>query len=1196
MSENSNFDAAAASEFLQSFFRSTRENGDAYFRKGAVKSLRELEPGRQWIASVQGKELYNVALGYDPELREWDAECDCPVGTLCKHAYAAMLEIVVRKESDNEPAPSAPDDSANNAPADGQPSLFGRFLKLVSPKSHTPAPPPEPSGSLRPALEKALGRKVAGEEKRFVDAVIAQFRQSGRTGLVYPYQLHALAWKPRTSSYESIRIAPGRSRNELEFWFALAAYAAEQGFAIPAFMQALPIPPEVASRIAKNRRREEIARWKQTLAHLPDAPAVRGEAGRLELRVRLDADQAVPETRVDGKPWRGHKSLYTARIDGDDIRAFDPETRMLWTSLARSEADYSGDGFHYTNGEVTGLLASMLALPAFRRLFVAADGSPLVFHEEALRWEVIPPEDDEGDYLMSLRRADGSPAPKPLFVVPGEPALHVTAEGVFPGPPSVRLAEGGTETRVPAVAFESAGGLKLLKWLRVAPPAKLAAKIRTVRLRAAIRAEIVADPYGRGSEQCRIQVAAAGPKGDQAMVLGSFGWMPEDQGWTKKADGDDLVDVDRSALDPVARAVTDAGFKPVDQGGNHQLRVTKKFPGQFLDFLKSLPAETQVELRGELASLQGAEVSGQIRLAATEAGIDWFDLQVVVDVNDTTLTPEEIKLLLDAKGGWVRLTAKGWRRLEYKLSTEEDQNLAKLGLTPHELTSDPQRLHALQLAEPAARKFLPAETCERIERRASELKARVAPAQPEAIGATLRPYQTEGFHFLAYLAANRFGGILADDMGLGKTLQTLTWIAWLRNEGADAEARSRPSLVVCPKSVQDNWRAEAERFCPGLKVRVWSGNSVKDLPALIDSAALHVVNYAQLRSVGEALARIDLLAAILDEGQNIKNPSSQTALIARQLRATHRLILSGTPIENRLLDLWSLMAYAMPGALGSRAEFGRLFDPKDDPFARQRLAARVRPFLLRRTKTQVARDLPDRVEEDLYCEIEGEQKTLYKAELKRAQQMLLKLQTQSALNKERFNVLTSLLRLRQICCHPKLVKADAKSDGAKLEALLETLEPLIEEGEKVLVFSQFVDALHLLKEAVEGRDWKTWYLAGDTENRGELVKEFQGHEGAGVFLISLKAGGAGLNLTAASYVVLFDPWWNPAVENQAIDRTHRIGQARKVIAYRLLIKDSIEEKIRSLQKQKGALANDVLGEEKFAQSLTLDDLRFLLAG
>jgi len=313
------------------------------------------------------------------------------------------------------------------------------------------------------------------------------------------------------------------------------------------------------------------------------------------------------------------------------------------------------------------------------------------------------------------------------------------------------------------------------------------------------------------------------------------------------------------------------------------------------------------------------------------------------------------------------------------------------------------------------------------------------------------------------------------------------------------------------------------------------------------------------------------------------------------LRAAHRLVLTGTPIENRLLDLWSLMAFAMPGALGPRAEFARLYDAKDDPLARRRLSARVRPFVLRRTKSQVAKDLPDRIEEDLFCELEGEQKTLYRAELKRAQLLLMGVNTPKELAKNRFHVLTSLLRLRQICCDARLIKPESKSVGAKVEALVDQLEPLMEEGQKVLVFSQFVEMLGLIRTTLAERGWPIFYLAGDTENRGELVRNFQSAEGAAIFLISLKAGGFGLNLTAASYVVLFDPWWNPAVENQAIDRTHRIGQVNKVIAYRLLVKDSVEGKIRALQKTKRALADDVLGEEQFAQSLTLDELRAVFA-
>src|SRR5205823_5082471 len=303
------------------------------------------------------------------------------------------------------------------------------------------------------------------------------------------------------------------------------------------------------------------------------------------------------------------------------------------------------------------------------------------------------------------------------------------------------------------------------------------------------------------------------------------------------------------------------------------------------------------------------------------------------------------KLLLNARGGFVRLGGKGWRRLEFNVTPEEDEQLARVGLNPRDFSAEPQRFHVLQLADEAAKKFLAPEHVEKIHRRVGELKTRVTPSLPASICAEMRPYQTEGFHFLAYLTSNRFGGVLADDMGLGKTLQTLAWLAWLReNPPRPGPETVGPSLVVCPKSVMDNRCVEAKRFYPSLRVRLW-------------------------------------------------RPDSQTAQAARALQGEHRLTLTGTPVENRLLDLWSILSFAMPGALGTRSVFLRRFNAKNDLLARRRVAARVRPFLLRRTKAQVAKDLPDRVEEDLFCELDGVQETLYRAELKRARQLLLQLKT-----------------------------------------------------------------------------------------------------------------------------------------------------------------------------------------------------------
>lgn len=356
-----------------------------------------------------------------------------------------------------------------------------------------------------------------------------------------------------------------------------------------------------------------------------------------------------------------------------------------------------------------------------------------------------------------------------------------------------------------------------------------------------------------------------------------------------------------------------------------------------------------------------------------------------------------------------------------------------------------------------------------------------------------------------------------------------------------------------------------------------------------------VVNYAQLRVCGETLNQIKWLTVILDEGQQIKNPDSKAAKAAREIVSYNRLVLSGTPIENRLLDMWSLMAFSMPGVLGSRSYFKKRFDKRKDPQSQNRLAARLKPFLLRRTKSQVAKDLPPRTEEEVYAKMEGIQSQLYKAELRRIQQALLGLDSDESVKKNSFAILQGLMRLRQICCHPGLVDPKyAKEDSAKMTALFYLLDQLREEGHKVLVFSQFVSMLEIIKNRLEAENRPLNYLTGQTKDRRGEIEKFQTTKDPSVFLLSLKAGGAGLNLTSASYVVLYDPWWNPAVESQAIDRTHRIGQKNKVIAYRLLTKDSVEEKIRILQHQKNQLVANVLGDEGFTSSLGIDDLNFIL--
>jgi hypothetical protein len=1190
----------AGHRFLAEFPLETARQGTACFMGGAVESLEEVKPGLEYAGVVSEDAYHRVRLIQDGPRGAWRAECGCgasgnggtggngggvqrSVGVRCWHVYACMKMLLTApvKERLKELNRVNRDRAGEPVVASGPAASRVRAPGRVAEKDLG-------GEGFGAELEGNLGRSLGVEEKKYCESVDLLYRRVQGGGALMEGDLEPLGLKKWQRGWDRLRLWSTEPRNVREFCRYLLAFMEGRGVPVPEFLLGLGSLEVEREKIQGLRREAEVDRWRRLLTNLSGVEEA--EPSQVSLRLRFGKEEAVVEVQREGTlGFEAMKSREFRELQNLVFGDFAEESGLLAQWL--QERSMAGDEpvFKYSDPEDAQILEEIIRAQQLGGLLVWETGEIVERREQSLEWRLEEAERDGGDYRLWMAYPDGNAAGPFLLVSHGRPMLYLTQTGIWHGPAvDTRVIDPGVETRIPAQALETGSGAHLLRRLGVGLPERMRERVGSQQVEVLMVCDVRPTWAGATEESCTVEVTAKSPDGRVKMVYGVGGWrqraeIPEG--------GDDRVDYDLSHLRGVDRCLERLPLKWDGVHGHWHFKVTRKFAEVFSEWLAGVPAWLRVELRGELESFREGPLKGSIRLEVEEASVDWFDLRVVLDVDDTKLTPQELKVLLDARGGWVRLGGKGWRKLEFDLSEADDEQLARLGLSARDFSSEPQRVHALQLADKAARRFLSEDHCERLERRQEELMARVNPPVPAELRAELRPYQLEGFHFLAYLSANRFGGVLADDMGLGKTVQTLAWIAWLRAQDREA----LPVLVVCPKSVCDNWRSEVERFLPRMRVKVWSGAELESICGRIGEADLHVINYAQLRSVGEGLAEVPFLAAILDEGQFIKNPSSATAKFARGLRASHRLVLSGTPIENRLMDLWSLMAFAMPGVLGGRADFGKLYGDKEDPLARRRLSARVRPFVLRRTKGQVAKDLPDRVEEDLYCVMEGEQRTLYRAELKRAQQMLLRVKTQKQLARERFHVLSSLMRLRQICCDPRLVKPDCRGVGAKLEALLEQLEPLMEEGQKVLVFSQFVEMLGLLRGAIEEHGWKQFYLAGDTEDRGELVRRFQETEGASVFLISLKAGGFGLNLTSASYVVLFDPWWNPAVENQAIDRTHRIGQVNKVVAYRLLIKDSIEEKIRALQSRKRALAEDVLGEDQFAQNLSLDDLHQLFS-
>ena len=473
---------------------------------------------------------------------------------------------------------------------------------------------------------------------------------------------------------------------------------------------------------------------------------------------------------------------------------------------------------------------------------------------------------------------------------------------------------------------------------------------------------------------------------------------------------------------------------------------------------------------------------------------------------------------------------------------------------------------------------------------------------PGDLEGILRGYQKDGVRWMRYLEAGGFCGILADDMGLGKTIQALAWIRLARLKPV---SRGLPSLVVCPTSLIENWAMEAARFTPELKVLSVTGSERHALWDEVPDAGLVITSYALLRRDIDRYRKFEFAAAILDEAQHIKRHATQNSKSAKALRAHHRLVLTGTPIENGVADLWSIMDYLMPGYLGSYERFRLGFEQpitaggRDGAAAQSRLRKKVHPFLLRRLKREVAAELPPRIEKIAYCTMTRDQQLVYTRLLEQAQREVTDLVTRDGFQRSRFAVLRTLTKLRQACCHLDLLKLPdlkAKEPSGKLDLLHELLEEAIDGGHRVLVFSQFVSMLSILKKELTEQGISYSYLDGETKDRIGEVTRFNRDPAIPVFLISLKAGGTGLNLTGADMVIHYDPWWNPAVEDQATDRAHRIGQERTVYAIKLITRDTVEEKVLALQQRKRAVIEAALARDEFAtEQLTWEDIRSLFA-
>lgn len=575
------------------------------------------------------------------------------------------------------------------------------------------------------------------------------------------------------------------------------------------------------------------------------------------------------------------------------------------------------------------------------------------------------------------------------------------------------------------------------------------------------------------------------------------------------------------------------------------------------------------------------------------SGIDWFELTADVDFNGKKANFPELLAALTRGDQTIRLD-------DGSLGILPEEWLQQYGILAGLGSTDEEglRFSAAQIGLVDA--LLSAQDHVEFDDRYLELKAKLTSfdgieqrPEPENFHGQLRPYQREGLGWLHFLQDYGFGGCLADDMGLGKTVQMLA----LFQERRHSRPRQLPSLVIVPKSLMFNWVQEIQKFAPELTFMEYTGPERKVLAPNIPTTDLILTTYGTLRRDILDLKDQEFDYVVLDEAQTIKNSSSQAAKASRLLKASHRVALSGTPIENHLGDLWSIFEFLNPGMLGRSSIFKTFATEASNESARRTIASGVRPFVLRRTKGQVAKELPDKFEETIYCQMGERQRTLYSEMREYYRDSLLGMVKKQGIGKSRMHVLEALLRLRQAACHPALLDKGSDEDAfAKLEVLIPQLEELIQEGHKSLVFSQFTSMLSIVKKHLDSRGVKYAYLDGQTRKRKQVVEQFQNDPETSVFLISLKAGGLGLNLTEAEYVFLLDPWWNPAVEAQAIDRAHRVGQTKQVFAYRIICRDTVEEKILELQKKKRELADAILESEGTPLGeLTADDLELLLS-
>jgi len=1210
---------------LNAFSKPIVLRGRQYHASGAVNVHRVTSTLVE--ATIDGNDRYQAAIALErgPRSIELICSCTCPYcthdGLLCKHLFALFAEVdavyphfliglptstLLTVDPDDQ------DDTGDNhfdMEAAIRRALPHTFLRLAStrlapPESVVRSPPPAPPRPRLPPPAKLPWHK-------FIEAATARIasrkhysarKPSPSPAPISPIYLLATSTYNIDSGLVELGLYEEKRAHTL-LTFDHDPLRLEQGLLPPLLgheHQAIAAQlTGCAARVYSSYYDPPTTRARFALD--PDDPAVRDLLRAISATGRLhgctesldNPRNSFPLTWIEGPPWRGVVSIAPSPQLARPTKAFpasDPADPLLQIALAITR-----DGERRE-------LAKTSILAAGGKLLIENQTIQHVDLRDLVEWDDVQ---RETRAPLTIKRSD-----LPTFL---------------------RSAE--TTIGLPDLALSPQSGITRLEPLSPTPRIEL--KLNTNRVTG------VRQSHSRG-----------GILGSISVLYGPHTVDPRHRSATSLVDSaTKLLPRDPDAESRFLRRAADLGLRPDSDDSTYTLAI-KRLP----EVVAALLADGW-SVHGDRALYRRP---GKTSLKVSPSGLDWFGITggVMFDGQEVPFpalleavnSGNRFVKLGDGSLGmlpdeWLKRHA-GWMRLGSNTGVDIRFSRAQIGLIDTLLDELPEATCDEQVT--AARDRL------------HSFDGICPVAEPASFTGELRPYQREGLGWLDYLHAFGFGGCLADDMGLGKTVQLLAHVASLKERGQTTPpplstratkttlpTPSRAWLIIAPRSLIFNWIREAQRFTTSLEILDFAGPARTRLKAKLATADLVFTTYGLLRTDIELLRGFEFAGVVLDEAQAIKNPQSASAKAARLLHTRRRIAMTGTPVENHLGDLWSIFEFLNPGLLGALPAFRAVIDPKPlvgslaqlDPISAALEAANntpapatanpepaapkadlalirsaVRPFILRRTKQQVATDLPSRTEQTIECVLRPPQRTLYNDLAAHYRESILGRVDRDGMNKSRMHVLEALLRLRQAACHPALINpAHAHAGSAKIESLLAMLEEATDtgsaddatpvpsatatpRGHKALVFSQFTSMLALVKTALDTRAVRYEYLDGQTTDRAARVDRFQADPDLRVFLISLKAGGSGLNLTAADYVFILDPWWNPAVEAQAIDRAHRLGQTKNVFAYRLIAKDTIEERIADLQRTKRDLARAIMDEDaahSLAASLTRDDLAAL---